>query len=210
MTTGRFLRPLPVSLYLSFFLFSILLASCTWRYSRELVAVGPNVGARMTVRSTGFELAFINIVEPDTTSELIDELRTEGHCTALHNIEIDYRNFIFFFFNLPRVTVSANCEAPPPAPEPPEFTPTPKLAPSAPPTPPPAAPATPSAPSAPPPAPEPSAPLTPPSPAPAPAPPTEPSPPSSTAPPSEAPEPAPSSPPESAPATPAPENNPQQ
>lgn len=106
-----------ISFVLPVIIFPLLFSACTWRYSRELLAVGPQGGERVKVRSFGLEILFIAIFEPKTGTAMIDEVKAKWNCAAIHNIEIDYRSLIFIVANLPMMTVSADCEPVPPVPE---------------------------------------------------------------------------------------------
>jgi len=116
-----FLRTVPIVLLL------LPLQACTWRYSRELVAVGPSHGERVETQSRGLEVVFITITEPKSVAVLLEQLKTEESCTALRNIEIDYRTAILVVVNFPKVSVSADCETPAPATEAPAPAPPPAI-----------------------------------------------------------------------------------
>jgi hypothetical protein len=95
-----------------------LAAGCTVRYSKglddrvessaeEMVALS----RRFSLDSTGFEIFFVQVVDTESPAALLKTLGEINGCKRLKNAEVDYKNVSMFFFNLPTVVVSADCES---------------------------------------------------------------------------------------------------
>jgi hypothetical protein len=97
----------------------ILAAGCTIRYSKGLddrVESATDeetvvVSRRFYLDSSGFEIFFVQLVDTENPAALLKTLGEINGCKRLKNAEVDYRNISMFFFNLPTVVVSADCES---------------------------------------------------------------------------------------------------
>lgn len=80
---------------------------CTMRHSRTVTDVGAAGGRRVSTSSTGLEILSIEINDTESADKLASQLRSG--CSALTNIEVDYRTMGILIVGIPKLTVSGDC-----------------------------------------------------------------------------------------------------
>lgn len=81
---------------------------CTARYSQALAGrIAEAKGSEVRSSDTGFSLFQITFTEPRSAHEQATALM--GGCKELNNVEVDYRELLFFIVGIPRVTVTGTC-----------------------------------------------------------------------------------------------------
>jgi len=83
-------------------------AGCTVRYSRVIDGVAPTSGRRVSASSTGLQILQIEINDTASAASLVNQLK--GGCKSLKNVEIDYRTTVILIVDIPKLTVSADCD----------------------------------------------------------------------------------------------------
>ena len=87
---------------------ALILGGCTTRYSQSLAGRIPSTqGKEVRSSDTGFSLLQITFSEPKSAHEQVGSLL--GGCSHLTQVEVDYRELVFFIVGIPSVTVTANC-----------------------------------------------------------------------------------------------------
>jgi hypothetical protein len=89
---------------------SLVLSSCTIRYSQSLTgAIPKSAGTDVRSRDTGFSLLNITFSEPTAAHEQVKSLM--GACARMTRVQVDYRELSFLLFGIPSVTVTGVCES---------------------------------------------------------------------------------------------------
>jgi len=94
---------------MGFILLPLLLSlGCTARYSQAISGSIPKEpGTEISTSATGLSVFAIAFTEPTPAHEQVMSLL--GGCSSLTNVEIDYRETVFFIVGIPKVSVKANC-----------------------------------------------------------------------------------------------------